>query len=360
MKSINYRIFTAALIASVMIGVGACSDPDMPEPMIDTEALPIKTNFLFINASPDAPSLDLYVNNVKVGTSLASGEAWSGYQNVDITANGVFANTNLRAKATSGQIGGELKANDLIYRAGSNNSNNFQASANLSYTIITVDSIKRPKPVRTLNANGVGDVTYYSSVSKFVAPKKLNALEDTTIELSTNNSIVTANLVKKYNGNVLPSFLTPLGVVPLGSSDPGGIRFYLLQDLFPLAADDKAGIRALALSPNAPTLHMRLVPTAGATIVLTGSGAPYALSQSAFNPTVGSRTIIPTSANFVLNTIATTGIPIEYTLEVSTKSDFSSNILISMPGITFTPKKNYTIYVSGLVGVNLMAEIVQH
>jgi hypothetical protein len=225
MKSINYRIFTAALIALIMIGVGACSDPDMPEPMIDTEALPIKTN----------------VNNVKVGTSLASGEAWSGYQNVEITANGVFANTNLRAKATSGQIGGELKANDLIYRAGSNNSNNFQASANLSYTIITVDS--RPKPVRTLNANGVGDVTYYSPIKAFVAPSKLNALEDTTIVLTTNNSIVTANLVKKYNGNVLPSFLTPLGIVPLGSSDPGGIRFYLLQDLFPTgqSRDQSAG-----------------------------------------------------------------------------------------------------------------------
>jgi hypothetical protein len=361
MKSINYRIFTAALVAT-LVGIGACSDPEMPEPNIVTDAQPSKANFLFINASPDAPSLELYVNNEKVGAAVASGEAWTAYQNIDITANSVFANTNLRAKAASGSIGGALNGSDLIYRAGNNNSNNFQAVANVNYTIIAVDSISRPKPIRTLNSSGFGDVTYYSPQASFVAPSKLNPDTDTTIVLAvgSSNSITTVNLVKKYNGNVVPSFFVPIGIVPLGSSDPGGVRFYLLQDFFPVAADDKAGIRFVPLSPNAPTLHARLVPTAGSNLVLTGTGAAYALSQSAFNPTVGSRTVTVTAANFTLNTIATTGTPIEYTLEVSTKSDFSSNILISTPGVTFTPRKNYTIYVSGLVGDNLAAEIVQH
>lgn len=357
MKNINHKIYSA--VAIIMLGGmwAACSDPDMLDPVINTDPSNIKTDFLFINASPDAPSLDLYINNEKVGESLESGESWSSYQNVDITAAGVFANTNIRAKATSGKIGGVLNGSDLIYRAGNNNSNNFQASANTKYTLIVVDSINRAKPVRTLNASNIGDITYYSPVKTFTAPSKLDG-SDTTINLTENNSVVTVNLVKKYNGGVQPSFFTPIGIVPLGSSDAGGVRFYLLQDFAPTPVDDKAGFRFLPLSPNAPTLHARLVPGVGSPIVLTGTGAAYAFGTGAFNPSVGSRTVIPTSANFTLNTIASSGTPIDYTLEVSTKADFSNSI-ISMP-VSFTPKKNYTIYVSGFFGEDLTAQIVQH
>jgi hypothetical protein len=361
MKHINKQIALAAL--GTLMFLNACQEVELAEPNISTTATASSANFLLVNASPDALPLDLWVNNFKVGQSVATGTNQTTYTNVPITANGVFANSNIRSKATSGTIGGTLKTSDLIYRAGNNNTNNFQASNGLKYTVFVVDSINRPRPTRTLNSSGFGDITYYSSKDKFVAPSKNDPAKDTTIALNvaSSNSIVTINSVRKYNNNLIPSFLVPVGVVPLGSSDPGGVRFYLLQDVYPTAVADKAGFRIVHASPTTPTAYVRLNPTAGGTpIVLTAAtGSSYIMTTLNFNPSVGSRTVTGTTLlNFALQTVSTAGTPIEYNLEVSTKNDFSI-IALTVPSVSFIASKNYTLYVTS-VAKQLTAGIIQH
>lgn len=355
------KIFTLGILAAMF----ACEDPELPKPVPATEPSTYKANFLFINATPDAPALDLYVNNDMVGTSVTAGTAQAAYEEVSITSNAVIANTNIRTKAAIGTIGGVLGSNDLIYRAGNNNANNFTASNGLSYTVIAVDSINRPAPVRTFRKDLVtglsfGDITYYSSRASFTAPKKVGG-GDTTIVLSigSNNSIDLINTVKKYNGNAIPSFIVPIGIVPLGSSDVGGIRYYVLRDFFATFANatdstTKAGFRAINASPStgALTIRLKFVSGTGSNIALNGTGGAYALSNAGgFTPSVGSNTPSVTAANFTAQTIAPAGVPNVYDIEVL---DAGANVVASKTGVTFggsaNQASNYSIVVSGLVG----------
>lgn len=363
----SIKIFTIAVLAGLM----ACEDPETPKPVPATEPSDFSAKFLFINATPDAPSLDLYVNNEKAGTSLAGGEGQTAYTTVPLTSNAVIANTNIRTKATAGTIGGTLGSSDLIYRAGNNNANNFTATNGFSYTVIAVDSINRPAPMRTLNAKNVGDVTYFSYKDTFTAPKIVGG-GDTTIHLNvlnfgvdsessaayrSANSIIAFNLVKKYNGNVNPSFMTAVGTVPLGASDVGGLRYYVWRDFFPTfsAADamNKAGFRALNLSPSTGALIIRLTYKSGpgptSNIALNGAGGTsYALSVAGGqSPAVGSNTPTVAAANFTLQTVTdATGNSNTYDIEVLS----GVTVLTKLQNVTFDEASNYTIVVSGFVG----------
>lgn len=358
------RIFTIGLLAGLL----ACEDVDTLTPVPSTDPSTFTAKFLLVNATPDGPALDLYINNIKVGNSVEPGEGQSAFSIVPITSNAVIANTNIRSRASTGTIGGVLGTSDLIYRASSTNTNNFTAANNGQYTLIVVDSINRPKPLRTLNSLNVGDVTYYSSKPTFTAPK-IVGVGDTTIYLNvatfgvddnpsdayaSNNSIVAFNLVKKYNGNVAPTFMTPIGIVPLGSSDVGGVRYYLWQDVFPAftnASDsvNKAGFRVVNASPNAPGLKFRL--KGAATLNLNGgNAASYIMSNAGgLTPSVGSRTATSATANFTTLTIATAGTPDTYDIEVS--ADNFATVFKEI-GVTFGGSTNtassYTIVVSGL------------
>lgn len=350
------KIFTLGILAAMF----ACEDPELPKPVPATVPSEYKAKFLFVNATPDAPALDLYINNNKVGASVSAGVAQIAYEEIDITSNAVIANTNIRTRAAAGTIGGVLGSNDLIYRAGNNNANNFTAGNGLSYTVIAVDSINRPKPVRTLNALNFGDITYYSPRASFTAPKKVGG-GDTTIVLTvgSNNSVTTINLLKKYNGNAIPSFIVPIGIVPLGSSDVGGVRYYLLRDFFAAFANatdstTKAGFRAINASPStgALTIRLKFVSGTGANIPLNGAGGSYALSNAGgFTPSVGSNTPAVTAANFTLQTIAPAGVPNVYDVEVL---DAGANVVASKAAVSFggnaNRASNYSIVVSGLVG----------
>lgn len=381
MKTI-IKLFTIGALISLL----ACDDVETITPVPATSPSTFSAKFLLVNATPDAPALDLYINNLKVGSSVAVGEGQAAYNVVPITSNAVIANTNIRTKATSGTIGGILNSSDLIYRAGNTNTNNFTASNGASYTLFAVDSIYRPKPIRTLNALNAGDITYYSSKPSFTAAKKVG-VGDTTIylnvanfgvdtnsdpKLASGNSVIAYNLVKKYNGGVAPTFMVPIGVVPLGSSDVGGIRYYLWQDFFPTFATssdstNKAGFRIVNASPNAPALKVRLKYVSGAgpttDISLNGGNAALYIMSTAnlsgvngINPTVGSRTVTATGGtnpiNFGAQTVATTGNASTYDIEVSA-DNFATN-LVSLAGQTFgggtNKASNYTIIVSGLVG----------
>jgi hypothetical protein len=353
MKLINKILTFTALTSGLYLS--SCEEVELAEPNITTTSTSSSANFLLVNASPDAPALDFYINNVKTGNAVEAGESQATYTTVPITSNGVLANTNIRSKAATGTIGGLLGGNDLIFRAGNANTNNFQAGDKLNYTVFVVDSTDRPKPIRTLNASNFGDATYYSSRASFTAPAKVGG-GDTTINLSvgSNNSIIVANLLRKYNGGNLPSFFVPIGTVPLGSSDPGGVRFYLLQDVLLSTVANQAAIRVVHVVPDAGTLHVRL--NGGTPITLTGAGTSYVMAQSNFNPSVGSRT--NTGAAFTRYTTLNTGTPNNYTIEVSTKSDFTG-IIATVADVTFLEGKSYTIYVSGTLA-NPNVGIIQH
>ena len=341
MKHINKIIATVALMG----GFFGCSDPELPEPNLGNAATTFSANFIFVNASPDAPTLSFFINNTKVGTDAGSDAnyAQAAYTPISITSSGlagtVTANTNIRAKAAAGAIGGVLASSDLTYRAGNNNTNNFVAINGNSYSVFAIDSINRPAPLRTLNSGNFGDITYYNPVNG----KQLSVVERAALSDPEKANLVT------------------IGTVPLGSSDPGGPRFYVVQDAFPVITTPatQAGIRFVnAVSnangtPSGPSLFARLKPTAGSPTSLTASGTTHVANSASLNPSVGSRTATTTppavaSANFTVQTIAAAGVPINYTLEVSTVSTYAT-LAYSAP-ISFAPGKNYTVFVRGLVG----------
>jgi hypothetical protein len=344
-------IFLIALLTTT-----GCEDLERVTPVPNTTSSNLTANFLAVNASPDAPSLDLYINNVLTGASVSSGQAQTGYANVPITTNGVGANTNISAKATSGSIGGILGSNNLIFRAGNANTNNFVAAAGGSYTLIVIDSINRPIPIRTVNDKNFGDTTFYSPQSSFTAKKKTDGVTDTIIQLSvgSNNPVTTARLLRKYNKGKLPSFFLPIGTVPLGSSDVGGLRFLLYTDnlpipaippatvpVFPVPSSGKFAVRFINASPDAGTATAYKIGTTS----VTGSFT-YPVTQANFNPSVGSRSTTGTAALTAafINNFAATG-TYDITVTVGTKT-------VTLPAQIFADGGIYTIVLSGRLAKN--------
>ncbi len=342
MKYTNKTLMVVGLIA----GLFSCNEMVSPTPNLTKPAASYSANFLFVNASADAPALSFFVNNDKIGTDAGSDTPGSyaqvAYTQVPLTspgfAGGLTANTNIRARAASGSIGGLLGTNDLIYRAGNTNVNNFVGVSGNSYSVFVVDSINRPAPLRTYNSGNFGDITYYNpkTGTQISVVDKANITDPTEL------------------GN-----LVTIGVVPLGASDIGGPRFYLVQDVFPTisAPTTQAGIRLVNAVPNAngtpgqPSLSIRLRPAAGAAISL-GAATTHVTNSASLNPSVGSRTVTTTpptvpASTFPLQTIAAASVPINYTLEASTNN--YATIAYSAP-VSFTPGKNYTVFMRGLAG----------
>ena len=295
-------------------------------------------NFFFINATTDGPSLDFFVNGLSQGTAALGSGLNGGYKNVPITTPGLnnIANTSVRAKATSGTIGGLIGSNDLIFRATNTGIGNLVAAPNARYTFIAVDELSRPLPLRTFSLNTVtnalaADITYYNRVTRQqISNDAFKALAPTE----------QANFVS-------------IGTVPAGTSDPGGIRYYVLTDTYPSDANIAAAVtgnlsfvRFFHASPNAPAtgVFVRLVPTTtGSTVNLVSIATTNVMAVANFNPSVGSRTAtsaFPTTGNVASNS---------YTVEVHTNSTFTA-LALSVPNVTFASGKIYTIVARGLVG----------
>jgi hypothetical protein len=262
-----------------------------------------------------------------------------------------------------------------------------------------LDSITRPVPYRTLNASNFGDVTYFSYQNSFTAPKIVGT-GDTTIVLNvqvfgdpayasdakyaSNNPVVAFNLVRKYNGGSAPTFMVPIGIVPLGSSDVGGLRFYLAQDVFPTynASDSttRAGFRLVNASPKstgsaALRARLKYVSGTGSTSNVNlngGNAASYILSNAGgWTPSVGSRTVTSASATFTtVTTAAGDGAPNTYTIELATDAGFTNIIPFSNSADTYTfggngnKASNYTVVISGYIGGTgnraLKVTVVEH
>jgi len=341
--------------AFLLVAVWACEDPEYITPVPNSQPSGFSANFLFVNAAPDAPSLDMYVNNLKTGASAAYGVGQAGYTSVPITsggAGGFTANTNIRAKASSGTIGGVLGSSDAIYRAGNNNTNNFAAVNGARYTLIALDTLTRPKPVRKLNALNFGDTTFF------------NPLTGGYISVVEKAALPPAQRAR----------LVPIGTVPLGASDAGGVRFYLVRDNYPTFAAGnvtQSAIRLIQASPRNYTepLWVRLNPVSVGSIISLGTNLPYILSFATptgganFPPSVGSRTVTTTGVNFTLQNTNIAGVPNDYRIEVAKDAAFTSIIHTSEP-VQFRVDKVYTVVIRGVEGGTgnraLGATVVQH
>jgi len=274
----NYKSLVLIMVVSAGVYFTSCQDVELGDPDLTHTATNSLAFFSMTNASPNAPALDLYIDNIKQGSSVSAGAGQNGYSKIALASNGTFANVNIRSKASTGTIGGVLDKSDLIFRAGNANSNNFQAADSGYYTVIVLDSTTRPKPVRLLNAGFFADTTFFNPLTG----KQISVVE------------------RKGLSAAEKSKLAPLGTVPLGSSDPGGLRYLIITDQLPLPsthrfpklAAGKAAVRFIHASPNAETVT---VTVGGTNVNNSASIFTYPMRFPTFNPTVGSRTIATTN-----------------------------------------------------------------
>lgn len=370
MKTINKSFLTGG----ILLGLLSCGEPELPIPNTFSSGATYKATFSFANATVDAPSLDFYVNGIKLG-SATTGIGSSLGTTVQIPSpgitGGVTSNTSIRAKATNGTIGGKLGSSDLIYRSANNGTNIFAAVNNLNYTVIALDSIGRPIPKR-LNRNtstiSFADVTYWNpNTQAMISASRRDSLNPANCPACINwdGAAQTPSTATEYAN------LVTMGLIPLGLTDPGGVRFYVTSDaLLTFNSGNvgtNAGIRfinavansnAITAAANAngtaggPPIHARLRPSVGApTPLATGISSVVSIMPTAptgFTVNAGSRTAGAGSPGFVSQAIATAGTPISYTLEVATDAGYA-NILYSST-VSFTPGRNYTVFVRGIAG----------
>jgi hypothetical protein len=136
---IRIKQWSALALLGAITLLNGCKDPEYPTPSPSTSTA-LNSRILAVNASPDAPAINVLVNNVQVGSSLGYLQAFSGY------ANAAAGPAQLKGKAASGSIGGTLGANDLLFRAGATNQNNFSFTGNTNYTVFITDTLAKPRP----------------------------------------------------------------------------------------------------------------------------------------------------------------------------------------------------------------------
>jgi hypothetical protein len=143
---IGTAVATTMLSAVLLMG---CEDTDYPAAQPATAASTNQARFLFVNAAPGAPALNFSIENNQAGQSIAFGQA-SAYVPSSVGP------VQLRARAASGQIGGVIGSNDILFRAGATNQTNFAAAAGTAYTVFVTDSLNRPRPTTTGATNPGG------------------------------------------------------------------------------------------------------------------------------------------------------------------------------------------------------------
>lgn len=136
----NYFATVALAALSSALLFSACEDTDYPSASPATTPSTNQARFLFVNAAPDAPSLNFFVENTSAGQSLSAGQAATTYVPSQVGA------VQLRSQAASGAIGGVLSTSAIVFRAGATNQTNFAAMAGTAYTVFAVDTINRPRP----------------------------------------------------------------------------------------------------------------------------------------------------------------------------------------------------------------------
>jgi hypothetical protein len=150
-KTINF-----IKVLALAVAFAACQDPEYPTPVTSTAVRSAK--ILFINASPDAPTMNYHVNNSQVASlsSLAS----SGYVAVNPSAeqirvkNAVFAAVGSDTVALSG---------DLQPKNSSSAPTTVSLVGNGSYSVIVVDTVNRPHAKKSLFSTDQGGLSLVSN-----------------------------------------------------------------------------------------------------------------------------------------------------------------------------------------------------
>lgn len=162
---------------------------------------------------------------------------------------------------------------------------------------------------------------------------------------STNFSLVTGRNYTVIAGD-LASRARP---TQTGTTDPGGIRFIVVEDNLTAPTGTNAGVRFIHLSPTAPAVW---VTSASGTVFAGISNRTFAFTSAA-----GSRTLTGTAAAFTSVPAGTVN------LQVRTGSATGTAVL-SLTGITLDAGRLYTIYARGLAAGTgndaLGATIIQH
>ena len=150
----NFKIESLLTVAASALLVGTlimgCKDTGYPDPQPTSAAPNTSARFLFVNVAPDAPALNFLVENVAVGQALVFGQVSTAYVPAQVGA------VQLRAKAASGTLGGVIGSNDILFRAGTANQNNFAGVAGGAYTVFVTDTLNRPRPTVTGGTNPGG------------------------------------------------------------------------------------------------------------------------------------------------------------------------------------------------------------
>ncbi len=129
MKRNKTYIFLA--VSGLAIGfLTGCKEPEYPTPVPATAASTEAAKVMFINGSPDAPTLQGQLNNADAGTAVTLGTG-SGYVSTQV---GPVLET---VKASSGTIGGTLGSGVVTNRP--------TLATTLSYTVVVTDTLNRPK-----------------------------------------------------------------------------------------------------------------------------------------------------------------------------------------------------------------------
>ncbi len=163
MKLKRYIHLALAAVGALTL-VTSCDRPEYPEPTPSTEASTARSRVLFVNAAPGAPALNLLVNNVQVAQAVPFAGTQPGYAQVGV------GNLQIRSKAANGTIGGTLGSNDLLFRAGATNNNNFTFAANANYTVFATDTLTRPRPTTPAGVTDPGGLSFLVLQDNLAAP----------------------------------------------------------------------------------------------------------------------------------------------------------------------------------------------
>jgi hypothetical protein len=121
------------LFATVSLALGVvmgCKEPESLTPVPATTPSTEAAKVMFINGSPDAPTLQGQLNNADAGTSLTLGTG-SGYSSTQV---GAVLET---VKGSAGPIGGVLGSGVVTNRP--------TLLTNTSYTLVVTDTLNRAK-----------------------------------------------------------------------------------------------------------------------------------------------------------------------------------------------------------------------
>lgn len=162
---IGTAVATTMLSAVLLM---SCEDTDYPAAQPATAASTNQARFLFVNAAPGAPALNFLVENNQAGQGVAFGQAAAAYASSQVGA------VQLRARAASGQIGGVIGSNDILFRAGATNQTNFVATTGANYTVFATDTLNRPRPTTT-GATNLGGPQLLVVTDNLTAPAAGNA-----------------------------------------------------------------------------------------------------------------------------------------------------------------------------------------